>query len=740
MRIKTRNLPLVLGSALLLLVFLLAVFGPLVAPRDPLESNKVVRVNGEWVPVPYPPFTVPGFPLGSDPQGRDLLSRLLWGIRPTVILLIVASLLRLLIGAGVGMAAGWSTGRSGRAWETAISTGLTVPSIIVALAVITAIGIQKGLPAFLLGLCATGWADTARVVSEQTRSLKQQPFIESARSMGATGTENVVRHVLRHVLPMLSMLLAFEAGATLMTIAALGFLGYYLGGAFWVEVTDFHQQAISGLPELGQMLADSWQIFKPWATFVTGTVVFIAILGFNLVGEGLRRRLSLGELGRRSVASQAVGKIASWVEETLLVPGPQTARRRSILGGAAVMLGLGLVLFVWKPWQSNAAASQLAATAPELLVTGGHLWGQERRDAYGSAAVRFTDAPPPTIRWFLHDESGFVGSPVVDKEGNVYSVAAAGTLYCVGPTGELRWVSELPAAPAGTPALGPADANGGLGVIYVTDRPGGVSAYTLEGGFLWRAASAGERRASSGPIIGPDGTVYYSSVDRVEAVNPDGTSRWTSGRLASSGDATPRLHPNGKVLFEVDSAIDVATGKLLDYSDVVKPGTAGINAQYMIGGDGRTYLREGHSIVGWELKGETPAVDGQRDWTYQTSTVYQPFDSGVSPLGTGVLIYGSQYDDLRVVQLAADGRLVTNLHWGQKSPKLVATDLEDRAYVCGASNEGVAECIGVRPGENGEPRWRVKLDKGGVRFAGAALVPGRLYVNTEEGWLYAVGE
>ena len=109
------------------------------------------------------------------------------------------------------------------------------------------------------------------MVSEQTRSLKQQPFVESARSMGATGTENVVRHVLRHVTPMLSMLLAFEAGATLMTIAGLGFLGYYLGGAFWVEVTDFRQQAISGLPELGQMLSSAWQIFKPWATIATGT-------------------------------------------------------------------------------------------------------------------------------------------------------------------------------------------------------------------------------------------------------------------------------------------------------------------------------------------------------------------------------------------------------------------------------------------------------------------------------------
>lgn len=194
------------------------------------------------------------------------------------------------------------------------------------------------------------------------------------------------------------------------------------------------------------------------------------------------------------------------------------------------------------------------------------------------------------------------------------------------------------------------------------------------------------------------------------------------------------------MLFEVDSAIDTETGKLLDYSAIVTAGKAGINAQYMTGGDGRSYLREAHSVLNWDLVHGTPTITGKQDWTYQTSTVYQPFDSGVSPLGTSTLIYGSQYDDLRVVQITADGRLVTNLHWGQKSPKLVATDLQDRAYVCGTSNGGAAECIGVRPGERSEPGWRVTLDKGGERFAGAALVSGRLYVNTAEGWLYAIGD
>lgn len=737
---KKRNYPLLVGGALLLATLLLAVFGPLLAPHDPLETNTVVLVDGVWVSVPYPPFAVPGFPLGSDAQGRDLLSRLLWGVRPTLILVAAAALIRLGIGTIVGMTAGWSSGRTGRVLEWIIAAALTVPTIIMALAVVTAVGIQKGLPAFLLGLCATGWADTARVVGEQTRSLKQQSFVEAARSMGGTGPENVIRHVLRHVTPGLTMLLSFEVGATLMTVAGLGFLGYYVGGAFWVEVLDFQQRTISGMPELGQMLASSWQIFKPWATFATGTVVFVAILGCNLFGEGLRRRLSLGELGQRTAFSATMGRAAAWLEETLLVPSPEADRRRRALGGALVVASIALAVVLWRPWQGSAGAARGSGPSRELPVIGGHQWAAERRDAYGTASVPQSETPSPAVRWVLRDESGFVGGPVIDKDGNVYATAKERRLYAVDRDGTSLWVSQLPAEPVGTPALGPADANGGLGAIYVSDRAGGVSAYTLEGDYLWRVDGSSGRRASSGPIVGPDGVVYFSAVDRVEAVNPDGSHKWMSNRLPGSGEATPRLHPNGQVLFVQDAALDVETGKLLDYNAVVRPGQAGINATYMIGGDGLTYLREAHDILRWESTSDGPQVVGKADWTYQTATVYLPLDSGVSSAGTGVLVYGSAYDDLRVIQLSMDNRLLTNLHWPLRSPRLVATDAADRAYVCGTANAGGAECLAVRPGDSVEPGWRIRLETGGETIGGAALTRGRLYVTVQEGWLYAIGE
>ena len=132
--------------------------------------------------------------------------------------------------------------------------------IIISLAVITAIGIQRGLIAFIVGLAVTGWAETARLVGEQTRSLRTLPYVEASEALGASGTETLARHVVRQISPMFGMLLAFEAGSTLMTVAALGFLGYYVGGAFWIEVTDFstprHQRDAGVGADARQLVAD----------------------------------------------------------------------------------------------------------------------------------------------------------------------------------------------------------------------------------------------------------------------------------------------------------------------------------------------------------------------------------------------------------------------------------------------------------------------------------------------------
>ncbi len=107
---RRTNWPMIVGITLLLLLAFLALVGPALAPRDPLETNTPVKVADEWVRLPYPPLAVPGFLLGSDEFGRDLLSRLLWGIRPTLVLITIVAIVRLILGLVIGLIAGWSSG------------------------------------------------------------------------------------------------------------------------------------------------------------------------------------------------------------------------------------------------------------------------------------------------------------------------------------------------------------------------------------------------------------------------------------------------------------------------------------------------------------------------------------------------------------------------------------------------------------------------------------------------------
>lgn len=248
---RRNNWFLYLGSLIVLLIISIAIFAPSFAPQDPLQVNRVLKVDGVWQTPPFPAFKVSGFPLGSDRFGRDLLGRLLWAVRPTMTMVVVIAGLRMLIGIFVGMGSGWSRGLLGRMLESATAFALAVPVIIAALFVIAAVGAETGIWAFILGLGITGWAATARHVHEQVREIKGEDYIEAAQALGAAGGFIALRHVLRQVLPRTWMFLTSEISSTLMAVAGLGFLGYYLGGDVWIEFEDFVAARVSTIPEVG---------------------------------------------------------------------------------------------------------------------------------------------------------------------------------------------------------------------------------------------------------------------------------------------------------------------------------------------------------------------------------------------------------------------------------------------------------------------------------------------------------
>ena len=266
---------------------------------------------------PYPAFKIPGYPLGTDRFGRDLWSRILWGVRPTMIMVASVAGFRMLVGILLGLIIGWAEGRRARRLNSFLSTLLSIPVLIVALIGIYAIGVENGLWAFIFGLGFTGWAETARMVSEQTRLVKRQTFIEAARALGAGERQILFNHILRQIMSLVWVLLAFEISSTLLVAAELGFLGYYIGGGIWIEVNDFQAVNVEGLPELGQMLSSALvKITDPSALLVVGTFIFTGVLGFNLLGEGLRIELTQMELGRR--VRLLPQQMTEWLEQFML--------------------------------------------------------------------------------------------------------------------------------------------------------------------------------------------------------------------------------------------------------------------------------------------------------------------------------------------------------------------------------------------------------------------------------------
>jgi peptide/nickel transport system permease protein len=415
---RSRNWALQAGFALVLLVMAIALFGPLLAPADPLQESYVAEYEGRYLRPPFPPG-VEGFPLGSDEFGRDVLSRLLWAVRPTMLLVVVVAALRLSIGILVGLISGWSTGRVSRILDTWISASLAIPVLFVALCIVAAFASKWGVWAFILGLSVTGWAEPARLVQEQTRAMKVQPFIEATRALGAGSGQTVVSHIIPHVLPLMLIQLAFEVSGTLLATASLGFLGYFVN-AIWMPLGDFTGLRASGEPELGQMLGVSSRQ-QPWTALISGTMVFTIVLAFNLLGAGLRTLLSPERRRRKAQSVQVVNRVSSIIEERIYLAATEW-RRTATTGGIFSLLLLLIFGGGWILWSAQNNGLVLTKVTPP----GGHLWSAELRDPQATYWSSTRGPADSTLRWTYTSQSELVGGPVVDRDGNLYLTGHTG--------------------------------------------------------------------------------------------------------------------------------------------------------------------------------------------------------------------------------------------------------------------------------------------------------------------------
>ncbi len=253
----------VAGLVVTLLLVTLAVAAPLLAPFDPAAQELTYRLA--------PPGRLHW--LGTDELGRDIASRIAFGGRITLGMVVAVVLLVAPLGLAVGCVAGFAGGLWDRVLMRVTDIFLAFPRLILALAFVAAL--RPGIASAVAAIALTAWPPYARLARAETIGFREADFIAAARLSGASPGRIVLRHVAPLCLPSLVVRMTLDMSATILTAAALGFLG---------------MGAQPPSPEWGAMVAsgrrfilDQW-----WVPAAPGIAIFVASLAFNLLGDGLR--------------------------------------------------------------------------------------------------------------------------------------------------------------------------------------------------------------------------------------------------------------------------------------------------------------------------------------------------------------------------------------------------------------------------------------------------------------------
>ncbi|WP_313530803.1 nickel transporter permease [Shinella sp.] len=263
----TANKLAVIGLVIILGLVFLAIFAPLLAPHSPYigdlaKSRLMTPGAGHW--------------LGTDDQGRDILSRLIYGSRLTLQVVLLVAVIAAPIGLLVGTVAGYAGG-----WVDAVLMRITdiflaFPKLVLALAFVAALG--PGIGNAIIAIAITSWPPYARIARAETLTVRNSDYILAVQLMGASPWRIVLRHIMPLCISSLIVRVTLDMAGIILTAAGLGFLG--LG-------------AQPPLPEWGAMIAsgrrfilDQW-----WVAAAPGVAILIVSLGFNLLGDGLRDAL-----------------------------------------------------------------------------------------------------------------------------------------------------------------------------------------------------------------------------------------------------------------------------------------------------------------------------------------------------------------------------------------------------------------------------------------------------------------
>jgi peptide/nickel transport system permease protein len=251
------------GLAVVVGLGLAAVFAPLVAPYDPADQDIANRLEGPSA----------SHPLGTDHLGRDLLSRIIFGARVELGVAVPAVSIALVLGLLIGVTAGYRGGRTDNALIVVMDAIQSFPSVVLALTVLAVLG--PSLRNVLFVIAITFSPQYARVARASVLAVKQNPFIEGARALGATSPRVVTVHVLPNIVAPLFILLAMNIPSAIAVEAGLSFLGVGVQPP---------------TPSWGVILAEGFERARdaPWPVISTGLALILTTLGFTLLGETLR--------------------------------------------------------------------------------------------------------------------------------------------------------------------------------------------------------------------------------------------------------------------------------------------------------------------------------------------------------------------------------------------------------------------------------------------------------------------
>lgn len=262
-----------LGIVLVTIFILAAIFAPFVAPQNPYDLAQLDILDGR-LPPGSQSMSGMTYLIGTDTQGRDLFSAILYGLRTSILVGLSSAGIALVIGASIGLASGYVGGRLDSILMRIVDIQLSFPAILIALIFLAILG--QGVDKIILALVVTQWAYYARTIRGSALVERKRAYVDAARSMALPDRSILFRHILPNCLPPLIVVATMRVAYAIMLEATLSFLGIGL------PVTE---------PSLGLLISNGFEYLLSgdyWISFFPGLALLLLIVAINLIGDALR--------------------------------------------------------------------------------------------------------------------------------------------------------------------------------------------------------------------------------------------------------------------------------------------------------------------------------------------------------------------------------------------------------------------------------------------------------------------